>query len=158
MNSNNQQTLGKAVLVARLNAIIRRMEKDRDAYLTSHKKTRDAETGQTPLTRFQEDMKDAQHSLEALYREVNASLVEETTIGREYNKETFDATLRVVRAKVLERFSHFPMAAAMLETFILFLEAQLTLNAHFLNLRTHCGVEERKNDPSEYGLNGEPKN
>jgi len=157
--NNDQQTLGKAVLSNRLNAIIRRMDHARDAYKTSHKTTKDAETGKTSLTVFQEDMAAAQAQLEELYRDLQANLAEETTLGREYNKETFDATLRVVRGKVLERFKNFPMAAALLECFIMMLEAQLDLGAHFLNIRKQACVEDRQGPNGRYyNLDGDPKN
>jgi hypothetical protein len=157
--NNNQQTLGKAVLSGRLNAIIRRMDHARDAYKNSHKTTKDADTGKTSLTLFQEDMTAAQAQLEELYRDLQANLAEETTLGREYNKETFDATLRVVRGKVLQRFSNFPMAAALLECFIMMLEVQLDLGAHFLNLRKQAGVEDRQGPNGQfYNLDGDPKN
>lgn len=157
--NNDKHTLGKAVLNNRLGDIIRRMDRARDAYKTSHKKTKDAETGKTSLTIFQEDMAAAQAQLEELYRDLQANLAEETTLGREYNKETFDATLRVVRGKVLQRFSNFPMAAALLECFIMMLEAQLDLGAHFLNLRKQAGVEDRQGPNGRYyNLDGDPKN
>ena len=156
--NNDKQTLGKAVLSGRLNTIIRRMDRARDAYKTSHKTTKDADTGKTSLSIFQEDMAAAQAELEALYRDLNANLVQETTLGREYNKEIFDATLHTVRQKVLERFKHFPMAAALLECFMMVLETDLTLAAHFFNLRKQAGVEDRTKSGNEfYNLDGDPK-
>jgi len=157
--NNDKHTLGKAVLNNRLGDIIRRMDHARDAYKTSHKTTKDAETGKTSLTVFQEDMAAAQAQLEELYRDLQANLEQETTLGREYNKETFDATLRTVRQKVLERFKNFPMAAAMLELFIMLLETDLTLAAHFFNLRKQAGVEDRQGPNGQfYNLDGDPKN
>lgn len=156
--NNDKHTLGKAVLSGRLNAIIRRMDRARDAYKTSHKTTKDAETGKTSLTIFQEDMAAAQAELEALSRDLNANLAEETTLGREYNKETFDAALRVARGKVLQRFSNFPIAAALLECFLMYLETQLDLGAHFFNLRKQAGVEDRAGSGNQfYNLDGDPK-
>lgn len=156
--NNDQQTLGKAVLSGRLNDIIRRMDHARDAYKTSHKTTKDAETGKTSLTIFQEDMAAAQAQLEALSRDLKANLAEETTLGREYNKETFDAALLVARGKVLQRFSNFPIAAALLECFLMYLEIQLDLGAHFFNLRKQVGVEDREGPNGRfYNLDGDPK-
>ena len=156
--NNDKQTLGKAVLSGRLGDIIRRMDHARDAYKTSHKTTKDAETGKTSLTLFQEDMAAAQAELEALYRDLNANLAEETTLGREYNKETFDAALRVARGKVLQRFSNFPIAAALLECFLMYLETQFDLGAQLLNLRKIVNVEDRDGPNGQfYNLDGDPK-
>lgn len=156
--NNDQHTLGKAVLSGRLNDIIRRMDRARDAYKTSHKTTKDTETGKTSLTVFQDDMASINAELEGLRRDLNASLEQETTLGSEYNKETFDATLRTVRGKVLERFKHFPMAAALLECFMMVLETDLTLAAHFFHIRKQAGVEDRTNNNELYNLDGKPKN
>lgn len=157
--NNNKHTLGKAVLSGRLGEIIRRMDRARDAYKTSHKTTKDAETGKTSLTLFQEDMAKIQEDLETLSRDLKANLVEETTLGREYNKETFDATIRAVREKVLERFKHFPIAAALLECFIMYFEVQFDFGAHFLNLRKMANVEDREGSNGRlYNLDGDPKN
>jgi hypothetical protein len=157
--NNDKHTLGKAVLNNRLGDIIRRMDHARDAYKTSHKTTKDAETGKTSLTVFQEDMAKIQESLEVLSRDLKANLVEETTLGREYNKETFDAALRVARQQVLEQFKNFPIAAALLECFLMYLETQLDLGAHFLNLRKIANVEDREGSNGRfYNLDGDPKN
>lgn len=156
--NNTQQVFGKAALKGRINGIIRRMDHARDAYKNSHKTTKDADTGNTPLTTFQLDMAAVQVELETLSRELEANLAEETTIGREYNKETFTAAINIARNKMRDRFRDFPIAAALLETFILFLETQLELGAHFLNLRNQAAVEERVKNPGLYGLNGNPKN
>ena len=101
----------------------------------------------------------AQAELEALFRDLNENLAEETTLGREYNKETFDAALRVARGKVLQRFSNFPIAAALLECFLMYLETQLDLGAHFLNIRKIANVEDRAKSGNQfYNLDGDPKN
>jgi hypothetical protein len=156
--NNDQQTLGKSVLVNRINSIANLMKTSREVYNASPKRKRD-NNNKYPLETLEDNMRFVQEELELLYRDVKENLATETTIDREYNKETFEATLRSVRNKVLQRFQGFPMAAALLECFIMLIESDLTLNAHFLNLRKQAGVEDRVNNGNQlYNLDGQPKN
>lgn len=154
--NNFKQTLGKAVLQGRLSSIVRRMDHARDAYKTSHKTTKDAHTGKTSLTLFQEDMAAAQAELEALLRELSENLATETTIHKEYTPELMFGSINETLQVVQKQFAHQPNICATLQMFVLLLEQKILFNVNFSHMRTQCGVEDRKINNSSYDLTGEP--
>jgi hypothetical protein len=154
---NKQQTLGKAVLQGRLSGIIRRLDHARDAYYTAPKKK--LENGNTAQEQLHQDVRATIAELEALYRDTNENLAEETTLGKEYDKELFERTLAITLEDVQKQFGHQPNICATLQMFVMLLQTRLDFNAHFLHLRTQCCVEDRsKGNNSAYGINGEPRN
>jgi hypothetical protein len=156
-NSKHRQTLSKAALIGRLNGIIARMDRNRDAYLCSHKKTRDADTGKLPAELLATDFAAAQAELEALHREVNTDMVEGSTLEGQYDKSLVETTIATVLGKVQQQFGHQPNILATLQMFAMLLQSELCLNAHFLFLKTDANVEDRINHPNLYGLDGNPK-
>lgn len=155
--SNKSHVFGKAVLLGRLNAINRNLDRRRDAYRIANKKTRDAISGKLPIELFEEDMRKTQTELETLYAELNNSLVEETTIGNEYTKEMFEKTLLSVLEDTRKQLGHQPNIFATLQMFVLLVQTNLELNAHFLHLRTQVAVEDRSSSHhSFYDMSGKP--
>jgi hypothetical protein len=142
-DNNVRSTFGKATLSSRLNNIIHHVDQIRNS--------------KKPLN-LSNMFAEVQSQLQTLKKELDADLVEETTILFDYNQETFNLALNLLRKKIRERFVHFPMAAALAEQTLMLVEMEIDMTAQFTNLRKVAGIEERTG-PSKhlYGLNGEPK-
>ncbi len=148
----------KATLVARLNLLSQMMTAADNAYksrvATNGQATNKAGAGEALSIQIQE----VHRLLGETKAEVEKSMKEEFSPLEHYNQKTVETTLRLVSQDIMKRFGHFPMAAALLELFIMMLETRLQFNASFLALRTEAACQDRiVGNPNAYGLNGEPK-
>lgn len=104
---------------------------------------------------FQESEK-IERQLAELSSEMKTELKEELGELLYYDRKTIETTMAMAREKVLKRFSHFPMSAALIDMFLLVLESDLRFNVSFLSLRDKCAVEDRLKTNGLYGIDGEP--
>lgn len=153
---NHKHTLGKAVLVGRLNHLVATLDRNLDAFKCSPKKGKD-ESGRTATETLVDDMKNVQRMCEQILSDVSTDLAESTTLGTEYNKQLLDTALSNTVKEVQQAFGHQPNILATLQMFAMLFQKNADLYAHFLNLRTNCGVEDRaKGNNSAYGIDGQP--
>jgi len=147
-------TLSKSVIVGRLNSILCSLRGPSNAIV------------------WDKDMKKIKGGAEDLGRQVHRTLEELNNLSDQikesvkeehellpYTKQVVEASLKMTREKIQERYKNFPIAAALAETIILLVESDLLFAASFMNLRDKAGCEDRSSDHHKfYKVNGEPKN
>ena len=103
---------------------------------------------------------DVRRDLTLLIQDIDAQVKNEISVDAHFNRQTFEITLELLRKKVKDRFVGFPMAAALVETFILLLESEMNFGTSALALRSEVGAEDRRHPVHNefYGVDGEPIN
>lgn len=144
MNTNS-----KAAILARIKNLQTRLHSMRMEYDTSASKARGA-------VLFQ-GVTQVDDALAQLHAEIAATVKEETSLPFQFNEQTFKATMELARKQILQRFSGFPMAAALAEMVILFLESEMRMTTHFRALHKEAMADDRmRGNPDFYGVDGEP--
>lgn len=143
-------TMSKASVLARL----RHLHSMSNAAVDTMDKTR--KTSKHALGHAS-SVQDVNDSLKRLIDDIEKQITEECTPAFHYDPKTIAATMDHVAKKMRERFKDFPIAAALIETMLLFFDAELRYFASFLALRAAAGAEERQNPvhKSFYHVNGE---
>lgn len=151
-----KNTFSKAAIVGQLSNLNRKMAAARQKYDEengSSKKTDQAFAAPNLMTAFNS----FEQEIFSLTEGIRSQVADECSLGNQYNHQSIMASIGVARSEVHKRFSHFPIAAAMLETFLMYFETNLNLNCHFLSLRDTAACEDRMiGNPSCYGLDGQP--
>ncbi len=152
----------KAVLVGRINHLQQRLEGMRNLYERCCIGKPPSVAGGSPSIPVEAGVslhaqtEDLVKELAQLKQEIEAEVKEELGELLYYNQRVVETTFRTTGDRVRQRFGHFPMASAVIEMFTMLLESDLRFNASMLNLRDKCAVEDRLNNSSSYGVDGEP--
>ena len=126
-----------------------------EVYRDAPKQT--AKYRQENADRLLDTMISVSNMLDNLHHKIDREVKEEFGPLFHCNKETVDATIVNVRGEMLKRFAHFPIAAALIETFMLYFESEFKFMCHFKALHTQAMAEDRMRDnPDCYGVDGEP--
>lgn len=147
-------TLSKAVVVGRLNQIIADLRGPSNAIV------------------WGKDMKQLKEGGEALGKQVHRTLEELNNLCDQireskdaelellpYSKRLVETSLQMTSEKIRKRYANFPIAAALAETILMLVEADLLFAASFMQLRDKAGCEDRASDHHKfYKVDGEPKN
>lgn len=154
--NNKKNTLGKAAIVGRLNEFTRYLDHSQDSFKCSKNRTKPDESGVSPIAQFHQEVIAMRDKISELSLQIQENLSSETSLEKEYTRGLFYTTLKLTREKILKRLGHQPNICATVDMVIMLIETDLEANAHFSNLKTRCGVEDRQINSSSYGVDGDP--
>lgn len=150
MNTN-----AKEMVKGRIGEISRLVDHATDAYRCANPKSA-KDHAENSKALYEETLK-AAAKLNELYVAINTQIKDDISIPDQYNRDIILFAIRHARQQVMERFSKFPMAAAMFEMFMLYFETHLDGLVHFQALHKEAMADDRRIHPQFYNLNGEPK-